>query len=125
MRDRVQPPVADGAGPAFGRVLLSVTGSPAGEQRLLGRFEGGSGVADTEVVPAGSPAPAFELSVTMPAAEAAAIASGELDPSVAFMRGQLKTAGDPGLALDLLAATASTGVLVSWIAGLLAPGPGQ
>ena len=31
---------------------------------------------------------------------------GELEPSVAFMQGRMKTAGDPGKLLDLLAATA-------------------
>ena len=32
------------------------------------------------------------------------MAAGELDPSVAFMQGRMKTAGDPGLVLDVLAA---------------------
>ena len=31
------------------------------------------------------------------------MAAGELDPSVAFMQGRMKTAGDPGLVLDVLA----------------------
>jgi putative sterol carrier protein len=34
------------------------------------------------------------------------MAAGELDPSVAFMQGRLKTAGDPGLVLDVLAGAA-------------------
>jgi putative sterol carrier protein len=44
-----------------------------------------------------------DVSVTASAADAGAIAAGELDPSVAFMQGRMKTAGDPGLLLDLLA----------------------
>ena len=35
------------------------------------------------------------------------MAAGDLDPSVAFMRGRMKTAGDPGLVLDVLAAAAA------------------
>ena len=46
-----------------------------------------------------------DVSVTIPHVEAQAMLAGELDPNVAFMRGRMKTAGDPGLLLDLLAAT--------------------
>jgi hypothetical protein len=35
--------------------------------------------------------------------------AGTLDPNVAYMRGRMKTAGDPGLLLDLLAATDAYG----------------
>jgi putative sterol carrier protein len=39
--------------------------------------------------------------------DASAMAGGGLDPSVAFMQGRLKTAGDPGFVLDLLASVAA------------------
>ena len=45
-----------------------------------------------------------DVTLTVPFAEAVAMAAGELDPSVAFMQGRMKTAGDPGLVLDVLAA---------------------
>jgi putative sterol carrier protein len=54
-----------------------------------------------EAAPGTAAAP--DVSLTASAADAAAIAGGELDPSVAFMQGRMKTAGDPGLLLDLLA----------------------
>jgi putative sterol carrier protein len=47
-----------------------------------------------------------DLTLTVPDVEGAAMAAGELDPSVAFMQGRMKTAGDPGLVLDLLAGAA-------------------
>ncbi|MDQ2727728.1 MAG: SCP2 sterol-binding domain-containing protein [Actinomycetota bacterium] len=49
-----------------------------------------------------------DLAVTVPAAEAGAILAGELSPSVAFMRGRLKTSGDAGAVLDVLAASATS-----------------
>ena len=47
-----------------------------------------------------------DLTLTAAYPEGAAMAAGELDPSVAFMQGRLKTAGDPGLVLDVLAGAA-------------------
>ncbi|MHB1536848.1 MAG: SCP2 sterol-binding domain-containing protein [Acidimicrobiales bacterium] len=67
----------------------------------------------------GSPSPgrAAEVTFTLPQAEARALLGGESQPSVAFMRGRLKTAGDPGLVLALLASTA-TPAWEAWRAGL-------
>jgi putative sterol carrier protein len=48
-----------------------------------------------------------DVSLTVPYPDSMAIARGELEPSVAFMQGRMKTAGDPGKLLDLLAATAT------------------
>ncbi|MDQ6782089.1 MAG: SCP2 sterol-binding domain-containing protein [Actinomycetota bacterium] len=48
-----------------------------------------------------------DLAITVPAADARAILAGELSPSVAFMRGRLKTSGDQRAVLDVLAATAT------------------
>lgn len=78
-------------------VECSVTGSPDGEVKLYakGAEVGLGGLSDADV------------SLTVPYADAIAIARGELEPSVAFMQGRMKTAGDPGKLLDLLAATAT------------------
>ena len=47
-----------------------------------------------------------DVSLTLPRDEAVAVAQGTLAPSVVFMQGRMKTAGDPGLLLDLLARSA-------------------
>jgi putative sterol carrier protein len=47
-----------------------------------------------------------DLTLTVPYPDGAAMAAGDLDPSVAFMQGRMKTAGDPGLVLDVLAGAA-------------------
>lgn len=83
-----------------GRVQLVVTGAAGGEAAVSfvvagGRLtEAGVGrLADAEVT------------FTTTAAEARALATGELDPSVAVMQGRLKVAGDYGLCLRLLPRT--------------------
>jgi len=48
-----------------------------------------------------------DATLTITYADVRAMADRSLDPSVAFMRGELKTAGDPGLVLALLAAAGS------------------
>jgi hypothetical protein len=58
-----------------------------------------------EAASGASPAP--DVTLTVPYADAVAMADGELDPSVAFMQGRMKTAGDQGLVLDVLAAVGS------------------
>jgi putative sterol carrier protein len=50
-----------------------------------------------------------EVALTLPFDDAVAVQRGELDPSVAFMQGRMKTAGNPGKLLDLLARTARPG----------------
>jgi putative sterol carrier protein len=65
-------------------------------------------VADGVVtdVAAGAP-PKADLTLTLPAAIASEVASGSLTVSAAFMQGRMKTAGDLGLVLDVLAAVDS------------------
>lgn len=83
-------------GRPLGPFEVVVTGGP------LGEVSGGSaGAAEAQAT------------LSLAAADAWAILSGELAPSVAFMRGVLKTAGDPGLVLDVLALSA-TDVFESW-----------
>jgi hypothetical protein len=50
-----------------------------------------------------------DVSLSIPHAEAVAVVQGELAPSVAFMQGLMKTAGDPGKLLDLLERTTGPG----------------
>lgn len=91
--------VVRGAAPTVGdaRVECTVTGGPDGDVKL---HAAGNDVALGALADA-------DVSLTVPYAEAIAIAQGELKPSVAFMQGRMKTAGDPGKLLDLLAATAA------------------
>ena len=55
---------------------------------------------------AGKPGETPDLTLGLPAEGARAFWRGEWSPSVAFMRGQLRAAGDMTLLLALLAATA-------------------
>jgi hypothetical protein len=84
--------------PSIGTLTIecSVVGGPDGDVKLH---------ADPGGVAAGGLADAA-VSLTLPYADAMAIVRGELQPSVAFMQGRMKTAGDPGIMLEVLAATA-------------------
>lgn len=88
---------ADGAS---GLVAVDVAGSGGGS--YWRRWEDG--------VPrsggAGKPAEPADLTLGLPAADARAFWRGEWSPSVAFMRGQLRAAGDMALLFALLATTA-------------------
>jgi putative sterol carrier protein len=53
--------------------------------------------------------PDADVSLTLPLEDAVAMQQGELAPSVAFMQGRMKTAGDPGKLLELLRATSLPG----------------
>ncbi len=85
-----------------GTVQIVVTGAPDGDGKWHLRLDEGV-VVEAEAGTRSAP----DLTLTVGYAEAAAMAAGELDPSVAFMRGRMKTAGDPGLVLDVLAGTAA------------------
>jgi hypothetical protein len=50
-------------------------------------------------------APDSDLTLTIGRADAEAVANGDIEPSVAYMRGRLKASGDGGLLLGLLAST--------------------
>src|ERR1700759_2249350 len=83
-------------GPSLG-VQLVITGGPDGDLQAYLRID--DGVVALATI--GSD-PAADVTLTAPAADAAAMAAGTLDPNVAFMQGRMKTAGDPGLLLELL-----------------------
>jgi SCP-2 sterol transfer family len=94
--------VGVGAAPGpTGTFQVVVTGAPDGEGKWHARVDDGV-VAESAL----GARPAPDVTLTLSYADATAIAAGELDPSVAFMQGRLKTAGDPGLVLDLLAGAA-------------------
>jgi len=79
-----------------GTVQVVVTGASDGDATLT--------LADgalARVAPGADATAAVTLTFTR--ADADAVVAGELDPSVAFMRGRMKTAGDPGLVLQVLA----------------------
>jgi cyanophycinase-like exopeptidase len=76
-----------------------VTGLPDGDGSWQVRVDDG---VVAEVAP-GTPAKTA-LTLTVPAAVADEIASGGTSASAAFMQGRMKTAGDLGLVLDVLAA---------------------
>jgi hypothetical protein len=105
----------EGTGAAPGpsaTVQVVVGGTPAGDVKFhLAVIDG--------VVTAATPGnnSKADVSLTIPHAEAQAMLAGELDPNVAFMRGRMKTAGDPGLLLDLLSATNG---YTAWRASVLA-----
>jgi alkyl sulfatase BDS1-like metallo-beta-lactamase superfamily hydrolase len=85
-----------------GAVQVLVTGLPDGDTSWHVRVDDG---VVAEVSP-GAPATA-DLTLTLPAPVAESIAAGELTPSAAYMQGRMKTAGDLGLVLDVLAAVDS------------------
>lgn len=81
-----------------GTLQVVVTGAPDGDGKWHARVDDGV-VAEAAL----GTRPVPDVTLTVSYADASAIAGGELDPSVAFMQGRLKTAGDPGLVLGLLA----------------------
>jgi putative sterol carrier protein len=87
-----------------GAVQVVVTGLPDGDGSWHVQVDDGVVVAVTP-----GPAAPADLTLTLPAALAAEVASGSLSASAAFMQGRLKTAGDLGLVLDVLAAVDSRG----------------
>lgn len=89
---------ASGGSIRLGRVI---TGGPDGEIRFT------AVVADGSVAYLPGLADDVEVTLTDTAANARAMASGELDPNAAFMRGRTKVAGATGPLLALLAATRS------------------
>jgi hypothetical protein len=82
------------------RIQVEVTGGPDGEVRYYlvveeGRLtDGAAGKVDDP-----------DLTLIWSWADAVAAGQGQLDPSVAFMQGRMKTAGSTGLLLQLLPVT--------------------
>ena len=85
-----------------GTVRVDVTGGADGDWTAHARFGGGR-LAD--LGPGAGEGP--DVTVTLTFEDARAVLVGDLDPSVAFMQGRMKVAGDMGLVLDLLALAAT------------------
>jgi hypothetical protein len=94
-------PAASARGVADCSVEVTVLRAPGGDVAWH------LSVADGGVVAAAGPLPGATVAVTLPYDDMVAVVRGELAPSVAFMQGRMKTAGDPGVLLDVLRATAS------------------
>ncbi len=91
-----------------GSVVVEVTGGPEGDTAVQAVF------AEGRLVEAGiGTAPAADLVLTLTDADARAVLSGALDPSVAFMQGRMKVSGAMGPLLDLLA-LAGTDAVRAW-----------
>jgi hypothetical protein len=87
---------------ANGTVSMVITGGPAGDVSYHWSYRDGlpgEGAMGS--------APDANLTLTIGRADAEAVAKGDVEPSVAYMRGRLKAAGDGGLLLGLLASTAT------------------
>jgi predicted lipid carrier protein YhbT len=82
---------------ATARVQHVVTGGPDGEVRYVHTIVDGR----TTALAAGSDESA-DVTFTNTYADARALAQGELDPSVLFMQGRTKMAGDMGKVLALM-----------------------
>jgi len=65
--------------------------------------------AGAPIVAGAGSVPDADVALTVPRDDLVAMVRGELAPSVAFMQGRMKTAGDPGLLLDVLRVTALPG----------------
>ncbi|MCU1498909.1 MAG: hypothetical protein JWM47_2862 [Acidimicrobiales bacterium] len=82
------------------RVQYVVPGGPDGEVKYVSVIEDGRVTANTMGVDADA-----DLTLTITYPESIQLATGELDPNAAFMRGRIKVAGSTGTMLRLLATT--------------------
>lgn len=105
---------------AEGTVRLAVAVAPRREVAFQWRYRGGEAVAGGAGGTAAGGAGAdggtgaggdgeAELALTLAAADASDVLSGQVEPSVAFMRGRLKASGDGGLLLAFLSSTTDGG----------------
>jgi hypothetical protein len=80
------------------RVAVTVPGAPGGDA-VFGFVLLDGGVVEAGTGPLAEP----DVNLTAPHALAVEMARGDVTPSAAYMQGRLKTAGDPGRLLDVLA----------------------
>jgi hypothetical protein len=92
---------ADGVALDDVTVEATVTGAAGSDVKWHVQVRAGT------VAAAAGDAPDAEVALTLGYDDAVAVLRGDLAPSVAFMQGRMKTAGDPGPLLDVLRATAS------------------
>ena len=91
---------------ATARVQRVVTGAPGGDVVFTLAFEDGR-LVDAALADTGVPDPAAELTITTTYDDTLAVASGDLDLSVAVMQGRAKVAGSMGALLAILPVTRS------------------
>ena len=84
------------------RIQVVVTGGPEGDVPYGCELVGGR-LAASAPGRIGDP----EVTLTVGWEDAQALATGELDPDVAFMQGRMKVTGSMAVLLDLLAVTAT------------------
>jgi SCP-2 sterol transfer family len=99
---------------ASGSISLTVSAGARKEVHLRWAYE--EGVAGD-----GDPTsrPEADLVLTLTGQDAVEVFSGTVEPSVAFMRGRLKAAGDGGLLLGFLESTSTT-AFQAWRRGVAA-----
>ncbi len=99
---------------ASGSISLTVSGGARKEVHLCwGYIDGVAGGG------APSSRPDADLVLTLASPDAVEVFSGAVEPSVAFMRGRLKAAGDGGLLLGFLQSTTTT-AFQAWRRGVAA-----
>jgi SCP-2 sterol transfer family len=91
---------------ASARVQRVVTGGPGGDVLFRLVFEGGR-LVDAALAGGDEPDPDAELTITTTYDDTLALASGDLDLSVAVMQGRAKVAGSMGALLAILPVTRS------------------
>jgi putative sterol carrier protein len=102
-----------------GTVVLTLAWPSGREKVLHWRFDGGRPVADG-VGPVEDP----DVVLSAAGADADSLLRGEVEPSVAYMRGRLKAAGDGALLLAFLESTAGDG-REAWLERLRSLAAGQ
>jgi hypothetical protein len=93
-----RPPVAG----ATSTISVAITGGKAGDATYHWSYRDGVPVAG-----ATGAAVDADLALTISNVDAQTIVAGEVEPSVAYMRGRLKATGDGALLLGWLASTAT------------------
>jgi len=86
---------------ASARIQHVVSGAPGGDVAFDLTFEDGR-LVDATPAPGAAPGPGAELTITTTYPDTRCWASGDLDLSVAVMRGQAKVAGAMGALLAIL-----------------------
>ncbi len=85
---------------ASGTVSFGVIGAAKREVQVPWRYLDGTPTSEVDGVPAD-----VDLALTLSSADAIDVLTGQVEPSVAFMRGRLKATGDGALLLAFLEST--------------------
>ena len=99
---------ADGVALDDVTIDVTVLGAPGADVRCAVTVQNGT-LSAAAAASGALGAPGAEVSLTLRYDDVVAVLHGTLSPSVTFMQGTMKTAGDPGRLLDVLAATERSG----------------